>query len=69
MTKKPALAPNAIVDLTALHQLNTTNFVEYRSFERQAPSSSSSRRQASSPEQQAASDKPEAASCKMLDPS
>ena len=69
MTKKPALAPGCVVDLTALHQFNTTNFVEYRSLERQAPSSSSNKRQASSPEQQAASDKPEAASCKMLDPS
>ena len=73
MTKKSALVPGCVVDLTAL---STEIFINYRSFEqqaasdkRQAPSSSSNKRQASSPEQQAASDKPEAASCKMLDPS
>jgi hypothetical protein len=40
-TKRSALATNAIVDTTALHQYNTTNFVQYASFEqhkRQAPS-------------------------------
>jgi len=75
-TKKSALAVNAIVDTTALHQCNTTNFVEYASLElraagskrqassgrRQAPSDSSSRQQASSDEQQAASAKPRASS-------
>ena len=72
-TKRSALAPGCVVDLTVL---STEIFINYRSFEHQAasdklqaPSSSSSRRQASSPEQQASSDKPQAASCKMLDPS
>jgi hypothetical protein len=37
-TKRSALATNAIVDTTALHQYNTTNFVQYASFEQQAPS-------------------------------
>jgi hypothetical protein len=35
-TKRSALATNAIVDHTALHQYNTTNFVQYASFEQQA---------------------------------
>jgi hypothetical protein len=39
-TKRSALATNAIVDTTALHQYNTTNFVEYASFEQQATSTS-----------------------------
>jgi len=80
-TKKPALAVNATVDLTALHQMNTTNFVEYRklevssgkqqasSSERQAPSDSSSKQQASSSEQRASSSKPRAASVSISDPS
>jgi hypothetical protein len=72
-TKRSALATNAIVDTTALHQYNTTNFVEYASFEqqaasnkRQAPSDSSNKQQASSSEQQASSDKPRAASSSIL---
>jgi hypothetical protein len=72
-TKRSALATNAIVDTTALHQYNTTNFVEYASFEqqaasnkRQAPSDSSNKQQASSSEQQASSDKPRATSSSIL---
>jgi hypothetical protein len=68
-TKRSALAIGCTVDLTALHEYNTTNFVEYASLEqqassgkRQAPSSSSSKQQASSSERQAASDKPQASS-------
>jgi len=68
-TKRNALASNPIVDVTALHQYNTTNFVQYASFEQQAASnkpqassSSSSEQQASSSEQQASSRKPRAAS-------
>jgi hypothetical protein len=75
-TKRSALAPGFIVDTTALHQYNTTNFVEYASFEqqaasnkRQAPSDSSNKQQASSSEQQASSDKPRAASSSILLPS
>jgi len=67
--KKSALAHGCTVDTAALHQYNTTNFVDYASFEQQAasnkpqaPSSSSSEQQASSPEQQASSRKPRAAS-------
>jgi hypothetical protein len=60
-TKRPALAPGCIVDLTALHEYNTTNFVQYRKHEAgsrpqaeaQAKSSSSS----SSVKQQATSTK------------
>jgi hypothetical protein len=37
-TKRSALAPGFTVDTTALHQYNTTNFVEYASFKPQAPS-------------------------------
>ena len=48
-TKRLALAPGCVVDLTVL---STEIFINYRSFEHQA-----------------ASDKPQAASCKMLDPS
>jgi hypothetical protein len=52
-TKRPALAPGCIVDLTALHEYNTTNFVQYRKHEAgsrpqaeaQAKSSSSSVKQ------------------------
>jgi hypothetical protein len=72
-TKRSALATNAIVDTTALHQYNTTNFVEYASFEqqaasnkRQAPSDSSNKQQASSSEQQASSAKPRATSSSIL---
>jgi hypothetical protein len=72
-TKRSALAPGFTLDTTALHQYNTTNFVEYASFEQQAasiepqaPSSSSSEQQASSPEQQASSRKPRAASSSIL---
>jgi hypothetical protein len=71
-TKRSALATNAIVDTTALHQYNTTNFVEYASLEQQATSSrpqakvSSHEQQASSSEQQASSDKPQAASSSIL---
>jgi hypothetical protein len=82
-TKRSALATNAIVDTTALHQYNTTNFVEYASFEqqatstklqaasnkRQAPSDSSNKQQASSFEQQASSAKPQATSSSILLPS
>jgi hypothetical protein len=38
-TKRSALARGFTVDTTALHQYNTTNFVEYASFEQQASSS------------------------------
>jgi hypothetical protein len=72
-TKRSALASNPIVDVTALHQYNTTNFVQYASFEQQAastklqaPSDSSNKQQASSSEQQASSDKPRAASSSIL---
>jgi hypothetical protein len=72
-TKRSALALGFTVDTTALHQYNTTNFVEYASFEQQAssnkpqaPSSSSSEQQASSSEQQASSRKPRAASSSIL---
>jgi hypothetical protein len=72
-TKRSALATNAIVDTTALHQYNTTNFVQYASFEqqaasnkRQAPSDSSNKQQASSSEQQASSAKPRATSSSIL---
>jgi hypothetical protein len=82
-TKQSALATNAIVDTTALHQCNTTNFVEYAGLElraagskrqaasnkRQAPSDSSNKQQASSFEQQASSAKPQAASSSILLPS
>jgi anti-sigma28 factor (negative regulator of flagellin synthesis) len=75
-TKRSALAPGFTVDTMALHQYNTTNFVEYASFEqqaasnkRQAPSDSSNKQQASSSEQQASSDKPQAASSSILLPS
>ena len=74
-TKRSALAANATVDLTALHQYNTTNFVEYASLERQATSDkpqakdSSHKLQASSDEQQGSSDKPRAASVSISDPS
>ena len=57
-TKRSALAPGFTVDTAALHQYNTTNFVEYASFEQQAASNkhqaSSSKLQATSHEQQAA---------------
>ena len=73
MTKKSALAVNATVDLTAM---NTEIFINYKSFEQraastelQAPSDSSSKRQASSPEQRASSAKPRAASSKISLPS
>jgi hypothetical protein len=72
-TKRSALAPGFTVDTTALHQYNTTNFVEYASFELQAASNkpqassfSSSEQQASSSEQQASSRKPRAASSSIL---
>jgi anti-sigma28 factor (negative regulator of flagellin synthesis) len=75
-TKRSALAPGFTVDTMALHQYNTTNFVEYASFEhqaasnkRQAPSDSSNKQQASSSEQQASSDKPRATSSSILLPS
>jgi len=81
-TKRSVLAPSFTVDTTALHQCNTTNFVEYKKLEHQAasakpraasskpqaPSSSSRKQQASSVEQQAASDKPRAASCSISEP-
>jgi hypothetical protein len=72
-TKRSALAAGFTVDTTALHQYNTTNFVEYASFEqqaasnkRQAPSDSSNKQQASSSEQQASSAKPRATSSSIL---
>jgi hypothetical protein len=82
-TKRSALASNPIVDVTALHQYNTTNFVQYASFEQQAtstklqaasnkrqePSDSSNKQQASSFEQQASSAKPQATSSSILLPS
>jgi hypothetical protein len=71
--KRSALAPGCIVDTAALHQCNTTNFVEYASLElraasnkRQAPSDSSRKQQASSSEQQASSVKPRATSSSIL---
>jgi hypothetical protein len=39
-TKKSALAVNAIVDTKALHQCNTTNFVEYAGLELRAAGAS-----------------------------
>jgi hypothetical protein len=77
-TKRSALAPGCIVDTTALHQYNTTNFVQYASLEPQAASNkrlksqakvSSSEQQASSPEQRASSNKPRASSSKISFPS
>jgi hypothetical protein len=70
---KRALAVNAIVDTTALHQCNTTNFVEYASLEQQATSkqqASSTKRfkqQAASIKLRATSIKRQAASSKLLD--
>ena len=68
-TKRSALAPGCIVDTTALHEYNTTNFVQYASLEQQAssiepqaPSPSSRKQQAASPKQQVSSAKPRAAS-------
>jgi len=57
-TKKPALVPNATVDLTALHMYNTTNFVEYKKLEAPGlkPRASSSETQASSRKRQAPSE-------------
>ena len=73
-TKRSALATNAIVDTTALHQYNTTNFVEYASLEHQASSrkqqASSTKRfkqQAASIKLRATSIKPQASSSKLLD--
>ena len=63
-TKRSALATNAIVDTTALHQYNTTNFVEYASLEQQAPSF---KPQATSIKLRATSIKRQAASNKLLD--
>ena len=64
-TKRSALAPGFTVDTAALHQYNTTNFVEYASFEQQAasskpqaPSLDKNEAQASSPKQQGSSFKP-----------
>jgi hypothetical protein len=77
-TKRSALAPGFTVDTMALHQYNTTNFVEYASREQQAASNkrlksqakvSSSEQQASSPEQRASSNKPRASSSKISFPS
>jgi hypothetical protein len=74
-TKRSALAPGFTVDTMALHQYNTTNFVEYASREQQAASFrpqakvSSSEQQASSPEQRASSNKPRASSSKISFPS
>jgi hypothetical protein len=71
-TKRNALASNPIVDVTALHQYNTTNFVQYASLEQQATSSrpqakvSSHEQQASSREQQGSSAKPRATSSSIL---
>jgi hypothetical protein len=78
-TKRSALAPGFTVDTTALHQYNTTNFVQYASLEQQATSSrpqakvSSHEQQASSREQQGSSSRPRAAtqsvSYERLEPS
>jgi len=74
-TKKSALATGFTVDTTALHEYNTTNFVQYRRHEQQATSSkpqakvSSNEQQASSREQQGSSSRPRAASNEQLDPS
>jgi hypothetical protein len=71
-TKKSALASNPIVDVTVM---NTEIFINYRSFEQQAPSSkpqakvSSNEQQAPSPEQRASSSKPRASSPKTSFPS
>ena len=74
-TKRSALAINAIVDVTALHQYNTTNFVEYASLELPATScklqakASSNEQQAASDKQRGSSDKPRAASSSISEPS
>jgi hypothetical protein len=53
-TKRSALAPGFTVDTTALHQYNTTNFVEYASFEQpQATSTKRFKPQATSVKHQA----------------
>jgi len=36
-TKRSALIPNFIVDLTALHEYNSDNFVNYKVNERTSP--------------------------------
>jgi hypothetical protein len=70
-TKRSALATNAIVDTTALHQYNTTNFVEYASssskpqapsFKPQATSVKHQAIQATSSKHQASSNKHQATS-------
>jgi hypothetical protein len=71
-TKRSALATNAIVDTTALHQYNTTNFVEYASLEQQANKQQASstkrfKQQAASIKLRATSIKRQAASSKLLD--
>jgi hypothetical protein len=65
-TKRSALAAGFTVDTTALHQYNTTNFVEYASFEQQA---ASNKRQAPSKAIQATSSKHQAPSNKHQAPS
>jgi hypothetical protein len=75
-TKRSALASNPIVDVTALHQYNTTNFVQYASFElehqassrkQQASSTKRFKQQAASIKLRATSIKRQAASSKLLD--
>jgi hypothetical protein len=74
-TKRSALAPGCIVDTTALHQYNTTNFVEYASSsleqassrKQQASSTKRFKQQAASIKLRATSIKRQAASSKLLD--
>jgi hypothetical protein len=74
-TKRSALAPGCIIDTAALHQYNTTNFVEYASLELPATScklqakASSNEQQAASDKQRGSSDKPRAASSSISEPS
>jgi hypothetical protein len=67
-TKRLALAPGFTVDTTALHQYNTTNFVEYASFEQQATSVKHQAIQATSSKHQAPSNKHQAPSRKQQAP-
>ena len=61
-TKKSALATGFTVDLTALHQYNTTNFVEYARHEQRLDVASNAWAllEASSTKHQATSDKQQA---------
>jgi dethiobiotin synthetase len=61
-TKRSALAPGFTVDTTALHQYNTTNFVQYASFKPRATSVKHQAIQAASNKHQASSNKHQATS-------